>query len=113
MKNLAAALAKLEATYGTVTYAGHTYYLTQQAYVCGTDDPYYTAMAVRDDGVPDEDGWVATYSVIWCVPQSTIDYWDWAQRTETPIDEYDACDWDHPDEITPCGSEFQVPDMGV
>ena len=108
--NIAEALEKLGEKYGTVKSGGHTYYLTQQAYTdCAADDePYYQALAVRDDASPDKYGYVATYSVIWYVPQSTLDYWEKASSNGDYIDEGDACNWDNPDEINPCGNEYKL-----
>jgi hypothetical protein len=77
-------LADLEAEFGTVDVEGNTYYLTQQAYITGSDDDVcYEAAAIASNG--------DVYTVRWAVCE------DW-QEIE---DESDRCDWAKPISVTP------------
>ena len=87
--------------YGTVTYKGKEYMLTQQAYITGTnEEPYYLANAIDSEG--------NEYEVEWYLNKDTKEAYDEIERQrelgEVPNyslveDESNACDWDNPTEI--------------
>lgn len=82
---------KLSNKYGTCTYEGEEYVLTQNAYIDGpVDDPYYLGMAIKASDTPDEDGFLPAYQITW-FPRA-----EWLADPDLQEDEGDACDWDSP-----------------
>lgn len=88
--------------YGTVTYEGKEYILTQQPYIMGriNEDPCYLASAIDSEG--------NEYEVEWELNKETKEAYIEIERQrkagEIPNyslveDESTACDWDNPIEI--------------
>lgn len=79
------------------------YILLQQAYIDGTEDePYFTALAINDNGGTNAYGLYPVYEVTWKPLQEWLD----GDRD----DEGDACDWDEPDDIKETGAGWDPED---
>ena len=93
-------IRKLKNEFGTVTFDGVEYVLTQQAYITGPadSDGWYEASAIRADAEPDEYDGYDTFRVVWEILPETLEAWKEARENGDCIDdEGDACDWDSPE----------------